>query len=89
LWSVLNSRKSHQSFLCGVNSGDTLDYGYARGQIEMLNGHLLHEEGYTGTGITIAVIDAGYEGFLQSSAFDSLRTSQRLLGTFNYIIQRH
>lgn len=77
--------KRHQSFLCGVNSGDTLDYGFASGQIEMLNGHLLHQEGYTGTGITIAVIDAGYEGFLQSSAFDSLRISQRLLGTFNYI----
>lgn len=77
--------KRHQSFLCGVNSGDTLDYGYARGQVEMLNGHLLHEEGYTGTGITIAVIDAGYEGFLQSSAFDSLRIAQRLRGTYNYI----
>ena len=75
----------HQGFLCGVNSGDTLDYGFGRGQIEMLNGHRLHEEGYTGTGITIAVIDAGYDGFLQSSAFDSLRTSQRLLGTYNYI----
>lgn len=77
--------KRHQSFLCGTNSGDTLDYGFARGQIEMLNGHLLHEAGYTGTGITIAVIDAGYEGFIQSSAFDSLRTSQRFLGTYNYI----
>ena len=77
--------KEHQSFLCGVNSGDTLDYGYARGQTEMLNGDLLHEEGYTGTGITIAVIDAGYGGFLQSSALDSLRISQRLLGSFNYI----
>lgn len=77
--------QKHQSFLCGVNSGDTLDYGYARGQIEILNGHLLHEEGYTGTGINIAVIDAGYEGFLQSSAFDSLRISQRFMGSFNYI----
>ena len=77
--------QKHESFLCGVSSADTLDYGYARGQIEMLNGHLLHEKGYTGTGITVAVIDAGYEGFLQSSAFDSLRTSQRLLGTYNYI----
>ena len=62
-----------------------MDYGFARGQIEMLNGHLLHEKGHTGTGIRIAVIDAGYEGFLQSPAFDSLRNSPRLLGTFNYL----
>lgn len=76
--------QKHKSFLCGASSGDTLDYGFARGQIEMLNGHLFHQEGYTGTGITVAVIDAGYEGLLQSSALDSLRTSQRLLGTYNY-----
>ncbi len=77
--------QKHKSFLCGVQTGDTLDYGYSRGQIEMLNGHLLHQEGYTGTGITIAVIDAGFDGFLHGSAFDSLRTSPRLLGAYNYI----
>jgi hypothetical protein len=77
--------QKHKSFLCGVQANDTLDYGFSRGQIEMLNGHLLHQEGYTGTGITIAVIDAGYEGFLLSSAFDSLRTSPRLLGSYNFI----
>ncbi|MCT4623841.1 MAG: S8 family serine peptidase [Schleiferiaceae bacterium] len=77
--------KNYRSTLTATTGIDTLDYGYARGQIEMLNGHQLHEQGYTGTGITIAVIDAGYQGFLQSTAFDSLRNSNRLMGTYNYI----
>ena len=77
--------RQHQSLLCSGSATDTLDYGFATGQIEMVNGQVLHQSGYTGTGINIAVIDAGYEGFLQSNAFDSLRNDQRLLGTHNFI----
>lgn len=77
--------KNHHSQLSSVASGDTLDYGFARGQIEMLNGHHLHEAGYTGTGINIAVIDAGFQGFYAGHAFDSLVMSQRLIGTHNFI----
>lgn len=35
-------------------------YGEAQTQIDMLNGAFLHNEGYKGKGMTIAVIDAGY-----------------------------
>lgn len=35
-------------------------YGEAQTQIEMLNGTYLHNEGYKGKGISIAIIDAGY-----------------------------
>ena len=51
----------------------------------MQNGHLLHQSGFTGTGINIALIDAGYEGVNQGNAFDSLRNSGRLLGSYNFI----
>ena len=77
--------ENYHSYLSSNASADTLDYGFARGQAEMLNGHLLHQRGYTGTGINIAVIDEGYEGFNQSNVFDSLRNSQRLLGSYNFI----
>lgn len=35
-------------------------YGNAHHQIEMLNGIALHEKGYKGDGMTIAVVDAGF-----------------------------
>jgi subtilisin family serine protease len=48
-------------------------YGYARTQIEMLNGVKLHQAGFTGEGIRVAVIDAGFLHADRITAFDSLR----------------
>ena len=36
-------------------------YGHGREQIEMLNGHRLHNIGFRGKGITIAVLDGGFQ----------------------------
>lgn len=38
-------------------------YGMARLQIEMLSGVRLHEAGFTGRGITIAILDGGFQNF--------------------------
>ena len=37
-------------------------YGSSSNQIQMLNGHVLHEQNYTGSGKIIAVMDAGFPG---------------------------
>lgn len=45
------------------NRWDTVEqtrYGVAAGQIEMLRGDRLHDAGYTGEGMTIAVLDGGF-----------------------------
>lgn len=57
------------------------DYGYARAQLEMLNGLRLHALGKRGQGMRIAVIDAGFMNVNRISAFASLR----LLGTHNVV----
>jgi hypothetical protein len=36
------------------------NYGGSQNQIEMLNGHLLHQQNYTGQGKVIAVLDSGF-----------------------------
>lgn len=54
-------------------------YGYATRQIKWLNGDTLHQLGYTGAGIWLAVLDGGFIGVDESPFFDSLRTSDRLL----------
>lgn len=56
-------------------------YGYAEEQIKMLNGIKLHEAGYQGEGMRVAVIDAGFRNVDRISVFDSLR----LIGTHNVI----
>ena len=60
-------------------------YGDADVQIEMIGGQKLHEMGFKGEGITIAVLDAGFYNVDQITYFDSLRSSGRLLGTKDFV----
>jgi len=62
----------------------TLPYGNSFNQIEMLNGICLHDKGFTGSSITIAVFDAGFAKSNTHTAFDSLRNNNRLLGTKDF-----
>ncbi len=52
-------------------------YGSAFDQIAMHNGNLLHEKGYKGEGITIAVFDGGFHNVDFIDAFDT----NKILGT--------
>lgn len=61
------------------------DYGPALKQINMLNGRWLHNAGYRGKGMQIAVIDAGFTNVNTNRCFDSLRLQGRLLGTKDII----
>lgn len=64
---------------------DSLNYGAASGQINLLNGEALHEQGCTGNGILIGVLDAGFKNVNTNHAFDSLRMQNRLLGAVSII----
>jgi subtilisin family serine protease len=60
-------------------------YGNANVQIEMLNGDKLHNMGFQGQGVTVAVLDAGFYRADQIAFFDSLRNSGRVLGTHDFV----
>ena len=66
-------------------SAANLDYGFAAGQIEMLNGDKLHEQDFTGSGITIAVLDSGFPNVNTLSTFAHLRNNGLILGGYNYV----
>ncbi|MCK4661437.1 MAG: S8 family serine peptidase [Bacteroidales bacterium] len=61
------------------------DYGFSGNQINMLNGHILHNLGYTGKGIQIAVLDAGFSYVNSLSAFDSLWENEQIICTYDYV----
>lgn len=54
-------------------------YGYAKEQIDMLNGITLHEQGLTGRGQMIAVLDAGFKNVEVSPFFAHLLQNDRLM----------
>lgn len=65
----------------------TFAYGNSNNQIAMLGGHLLHQQNFTGTGKTIAVLDSGFPGVNTAAPFQRLFTNNLLLGGYNYVGQ--
>ncbi len=63
----------------------TFNYGTSSNQITMLNGHLLHQQNYTGTGKIIAVLDAGFPGVDVAQPFQRLRDNNLILGGYNFV----
>ena len=60
-------------------------YGDAYTQIHQLNGIALHDSGYQGEGMVIAVLDGGFLGADTHPAFDNMREEGRLLGTRDFV----
>lgn len=60
-------------------------YGTSANQIQMLNGQMLHQQNYTGSGKIIAVLDAGFPGVNTASTFERLRTNNKILGGYDYV----
>jgi hypothetical protein len=63
----------------------TFNYGNSANQIQMLNGHLLHQSNYTGTGKIIAVMDGGFPGVNTAQPFARLRDNNKILGGYDYV----
>lgn len=68
-----------------ITSALNFDYGAAATQINQLNGSTLHNSGFRGENIHIAVLDAGFLNVDINPAFDSLRMENRLLGTKDFV----
>lgn len=76
-----NQSKFDKRFL---SYNDSIYYGISENQIKLAHGHVLHENGYKGEGIVIAVLDGGFNKVDKLPAFDSLWINGRILGTRNF-----
>ncbi len=65
---------------------DVYDYGAAFNQIDQLKGQYLHNRGFSGQGMTIAVLDAGFQLADKMPCFDSLRANNQILGTHDFAV---
>ena len=73
------------NFVPASKSGLEYNYGAAYDQINLINGIPLHELGYRGQGMVIAVLDAGFEDVPTQPLFDSLRANGQILGTKDFV----
>jgi hypothetical protein len=67
---------------------DYYNYGASLNQILIHHGDFLHNLGFHGEGMTIAILDDGFNSYLSNPAFDSVRNSHRILGTYDYVNEK-
>lgn len=67
-----------------LRMADLSYYGLAGNQFEMLHGPYLHDKGYKGEGMVIAVLDAGFTGVDTGLAFTSVWDKEQILGVWNF-----
>jgi serine protease AprX len=62
-------------------------YGEAKAQIDINNGSFLHDKGFTGNGVLLAIFDSGFKDYLTHNVFDSARSNNRFKDTWDFINQ--
>ncbi len=76
------------SFGGSLTDTTVLQYGQGTRQIGMLNGHILHNQGFQGQGMIIAILDAGFRNVNVNHAFDSLWMKNKILGNWDFVNHR-
>ena len=86
---VKNSTVAKQAKISRIekfqNSATDFTYGNSLDQINQINLRNLHVTGYTGAGISIAVIDTGFPTVDTGSAFARIRNNNQIKGGYNFV----
>ena len=67
------------------NLADFYNYGNAARQIHIHEGEYLHNKGFHGEGMLLAILDAGFYHYLTLPAFDSVRNNNQIAETYDYV----
>lgn len=76
---VTNSEESKNAAL------PTYNYGQSYKQIHIHNGEFLHQKGFTGKGMIITILDAGFNNYRTTKCFDSVRARNGFLGERDFV----
>lgn len=74
-----------ESFEHAQKNLTVFNYGSGLDQIDQINLKPLHLAGFTGTGVTIAVIDTGFPTVNTGSAFSRLWTNNSIKGGYDFV----
>ena len=66
-------------------NGDVLNYGNSLAQIHIHEGEFLHNKGFKGEGMLMAIFDGGFRNYLTVTAFDSARNNNQIVETYDYV----
>ncbi len=66
-------------------TADFFNYGNTYAQIHIHEGEYLHNKGFKGDGMLVAVMDAGFFNYQTLKAFDSIRNNNQIIETYDYV----
>ncbi len=78
--SVTNGSSSTENI-----TADVFNYGASHGQVHLHQGEFLHNHGFKGEGMELAVLDAGFFRYLTLPTFDSIRINNQILNTYDFV----
>ncbi len=61
------------------------NYGQSYGQVHLHQGEFLHNHGFSGQGMQLAMLDAGFPNYPTHPTFDSVRINNQFLGTWDFV----
>lgn len=82
---VLKSENKNKFDDFNKNALTNFNYGQGLAQINQINLRTLHVNGFTGTGISIAVIDTGFPTVDTGDAYQRIRNLGKIKGGYNFI----
>ena len=74
-----------EKFPKNLSAKINFNYGNSLAQIEQVNLRTLHVQGFTGTGVSIAIIDTGFPTVNTGSAFARMRNNGQIKDVYNFI----
>ncbi len=64
---------------------DYYSYGQSFAQVHLHNAEFLHNHGFRGEGMQLAIMDAGFYHYQSLPTFDSVRNNNQILGTWDFV----
>ena len=86
------SEKMHVNGVVSVNetepnlTAEGMDYGLAYNQNKMLGIDYVHDLGFTGNGMVIAILDAGFKGADTTEVLVPIFNNGQILGTWDFVL---
>ncbi|MEA5425488.1 S8/S53 family peptidase [Arcicella lustrica] len=80
-----NNRTARKSSKFESYETNALNYGLSKTQIEMIGADKMHEQGFHGEGMMIAVLDAGFNNANNIAALKPLFDENRIVGTYDFV----
>lgn len=74
-----------ESIIAAPSQRLPIDYGFSANQVMDLNGHLLHDQGFEGEGMHMAILDSGFDRVDSMGAFTALFDENRILSTRDFV----